>query len=86
MAEDDKESTSNTGDPRLIINQEDPLEKGMVTHLSILVWRISWTEEPGGLIPSLSFCFIGIVCLCVSDMCLYVLLYQYHTILIAISL
>ena len=28
---------------------EDPLEKGMVTHSSILVWRIPWTEEPGGL-------------------------------------
>ena len=28
---------------------EDPLEKGMDTHSSILVWRISWTEEPGGL-------------------------------------
>ena len=28
---------------------EDPLEKGMATHSSILAWRISWTEEPGGL-------------------------------------
>ena len=28
---------------------EDPLEKGMTTHSSILVWRIPWTEEPGGL-------------------------------------
>ena len=27
---------------------EDPLEKGMATHSSILAWRISWTEEPGG--------------------------------------
>ena len=27
----------------------DPLEKGMATHSSILVWRIPWTEEPGGL-------------------------------------
>ena len=26
---------------------EDPLEKGMATHSSILAWRISWTEEPG---------------------------------------
>ena len=26
---------------------EDPLEKGMVTHPSILAWRIPWTEEPG---------------------------------------
>ena len=28
---------------------EDPLEEEMVTHSSILAWRISWTEEPGGL-------------------------------------
>ena len=28
---------------------EDPLEKEMTTHSSILVWRIPWTEEPGGL-------------------------------------
>ena len=27
---------------------EDPLEKGMATHSSILVWGIPWTEEPGG--------------------------------------
>ena len=29
--------------------QEDPLEKEMATHSSILTWEISWTEEPGGL-------------------------------------
>ena len=28
---------------------EDPLEKEMATHSSILVWKIPWTEEPGGL-------------------------------------
>ena len=28
---------------------EDPLEKGMATHSSILVWKSLWTEEPGGL-------------------------------------
>jgi len=28
---------------------EDPLEKGMATHSSILAWRITWTEEPGRL-------------------------------------
>ena len=28
---------------------EDPVEKGMAIHFSILAWRISWTEEPGGL-------------------------------------
>ena len=31
------------------LGQADPLEKGKATHSSILVWRISWTEEPGGL-------------------------------------
>ena len=31
------------------LGAEDPLEKEMATHNSILVWRISWTEEPGGL-------------------------------------
>ena len=29
----------------------DPLGKGMVTHSSILAWRIPWTEEPGGYSP-----------------------------------
>ena len=28
---------------------EDALEKGIATHSSILAWRVSWTEEPGGL-------------------------------------
>ena len=28
---------------------EDPLEKGMAAHFSILAWRIPWTEEPGRL-------------------------------------
>ena len=28
---------------------EDPLEKEMATHSSILIWRIPWTEEPGRL-------------------------------------
>ena len=31
------------------LGQEDPLEKGMATHSSVLAWRIPWTEEPGGL-------------------------------------
>ena len=29
--------------------EDDPLEKGMATHSSILAWRIPWTVEPGGL-------------------------------------
>ena len=32
----------------LSLGQEDPLEKGVVTHSGILAWRIPWTEEPGG--------------------------------------
>ena len=31
------------------LGREDPLEKEMVTHSSILAWRIPWTEKPGGL-------------------------------------
>ena len=31
------------------LGQEDPLEKGMAPHSSILAWRIPWTKEPGRL-------------------------------------
>ena len=31
------------------LGREDPLEKEMATHSSILAWRIPWTEEPGGM-------------------------------------
>ena len=31
------------------LGQEDPPEKGMATHSSVLAWKIPWTEEPGGL-------------------------------------
>ena len=31
------------------LDREDPLEKEMATHCSILAWEITWTEEPGGL-------------------------------------
>ena len=31
------------------LDREDPLEKEMAIHPSILAWRIPWTEEPGGL-------------------------------------
>ena len=40
---------SNVGDMSSIPGREDPPEKGKATHSSILAWRISWTEEPGGL-------------------------------------
>ena len=42
-----KESTYNAGDASL--NQEDPLEKGMATHSSILAWEIPWKEMPSRL-------------------------------------
>ena len=32
------------------LGREEPLEKGMATHSSILAWEITWTEEAGGLI------------------------------------
>ena len=32
-----------------LLGREDPLEKGMATHSSILAWRIPWTEESDGL-------------------------------------
>ena len=35
--------------PAPSLGQEDPLEKEMATHSSILAWEIPWTEEPGGL-------------------------------------
>ena len=35
------------------LGQEDPLEKEMATHSSILVWEIPWTEEPGGGLQSM---------------------------------
>ena len=46
---DGKESSCNVGDPDSIVGQEDPLEKGMATHSSVLAWEMPWTEEPGGL-------------------------------------
>ena len=41
-----QETSCNAGDPGSSLGQEDPLEKGMATHPSILAWRIPWTEEP----------------------------------------
>ena len=44
-----RESTCQAGAVGLIVGQEDPLEKRMITHSGILAWGIPWTEEPGGL-------------------------------------
>ena len=52
---DGKEYACNAGDLGLIpgsgrsLGQEDPLEKEMATHSSVLAWRFLWTEEPDGL-------------------------------------
>ena len=46
---DSKESTCSVGDQVPSLGWDDPLEKGMPTHSSILAWRIPRTEEPGGL-------------------------------------
>ena len=43
-----KNPPANTEDSGLIPGQKDPLKEEMATHSSILVWEISWTEEPGG--------------------------------------
>ena len=40
------------------LSQENPLEEEMTTHSRILAWRISWTEEPGGL-PSMGSHRVG---------------------------
>ena len=42
-------SAGDVRDPGLIPISGTTSEKNMATHLSILVWRIPWTEEPGGL-------------------------------------
>ena len=47
-----KNPPAKAGDVRdmgLIPGQEDPLEKEMAAHSSFLAWKISWTEETGGL-------------------------------------
>ena len=49
VGSDDKESSCNARDLVQSLGWEDLLEKEMATHSSILDWRISWTEEPGGL-------------------------------------
>ena len=41
------------------LGQEDPLEKGMATHSSVLAWRMPWTEEPGSYIQSMGSQRIG---------------------------
>ena len=42
-------SAGDIRDPGMILGQEDPLEKGMATHSSIVAWEIPSTEDPGWL-------------------------------------
>ena len=49
MAQKAKNPPANAGDTVPSLGQEDPLEKGMATHFSVLAWESPWTEEPGGL-------------------------------------
>ena len=53
---DGKESTCNAGDQFRSLGQEDPLEKGIATHSSILAWRISvdrtWQDTADGAAKS----------------------------------
>ena len=49
VSSDGKESACNADTQVQSLGREDPLEKGMATHSSILAWRIPWTEEPGRL-------------------------------------
>ena len=47
---DGKASVCNSGDLGSIPGWEDPLEKEMAAHSSILAWKIPWTAEPGRLL------------------------------------
>ena len=49
MVKNPPASARATGDTGSIPGSEDPLEKEMPTHSSILTWEVPWTEESGGL-------------------------------------
>ena len=50
LGSDSKVFTYNAGDQVRSLGWDNPLEKDMATHSSILAWRIPGTEEPGGLL------------------------------------
>ena len=67
----------------LSLGWEDPLEKGMATHSSILAWEIPWTEEPGGLYSLWGHKRVGhdsttVICICVF-VCVYVYVCVYSS-------
>ena len=49
IGSDGKESACNTETHIRSLSQEDPLEKEMATHSSLLAWKIPWTKKPGEL-------------------------------------
>ena len=49
MVKNSPANAEDIGDTHSILGQEDPLEKEMATHSSILALEIPWTKEPGGL-------------------------------------
>ena len=52
MIKNPSANAGGSGDVGSIPGSGRPLEEGLATHSSILAWRISWTEEPGGSIGS----------------------------------
>ena len=58
MVKNPPANAGNVRDAGLIPGLEDPLEKEMATHSSILAWAIPWMEEPGGL-QSMGLHFVG---------------------------
>ena len=72
-----KESACNAGDLGSILGWENPLEECMVTHSSILAWKLSWTEEPGRL-QSTGLQRVGHDCVCTHTHTHIYLLSIYH--------
>ena len=84
VAPEGKESAPARETRVWFLDQEGPLEKGMATYSSILAWRTSWTEEPGGLqsvgsqrvghdwMTNTHTCICVCVCVCV---CVYIYIY-----------
>ena len=58
VASDRTESDGNAGDPGSVAGHEDPLEKGMAIHSTVLAWIIPCKEEPGSL-PSMGLQRVG---------------------------
>ena len=53
VGSESKESACNAETHVQSLGREDPLEKEMATHSSILAWKITWTKKPGGRLQSM---------------------------------